>query len=208
MKPQSDVLLISNVRNSMTMFEMQESLAFAYGPNSLLTAEEKAAIRKIILMDERTRRVRVYEMKEPALHGSGPRRRQGNNSIGETKPQEVRLTRMTHAASSTEEHRSPKPTTEVRPLGGVPLRNGFDASALTNENFFGRHESPVGPVTISSCQTSDNLGYVLLRLDEVVHVHLVGGEAYGDLLHLLLLVFRRRTLLSFTRHGRILSIRR
>lgn len=135
MKPQSDVLLISNVRNSMTMFEMQESLAFAYGPNSLLTAEEKAAIRKIILMDERTRRVRVYEMKEPALHGSGPRRRQGNNSIGETKPQEVRLTRMTHAASSTEEHRSPKPTTEVRPLGGVPgdgmHRRSLD-SRLTN----------------------------------------------------------------------------
>lgn len=83
MKPQSDVLLISNVNNSMTMLEMQESLAYAFGPESLLTAEEKAYMRKIILLDERTRRVRAYEMKEPALRGSGPRRRQENTSMVE-----------------------------------------------------------------------------------------------------------------------------
>ena len=54
----------------MSMAEMQESLAFALGQDSLLTAEEKTAMRKVILLDERTRRVRVYEMKEPALRGS------------------------------------------------------------------------------------------------------------------------------------------
>ena len=33
---------------------------------------------------------------------------------------------IAHAASSTEEHRSPKPTTEVRPLGGVPGESGSE----------------------------------------------------------------------------------
>lgn len=80
-KPQSDVLLISNVRNSMTMAEMQESLAFAFGSASKLTAEEMAYMRKIILLDERTRRVRVYEMKNADVARLlGPRRRQGNIS--------------------------------------------------------------------------------------------------------------------------------
>lgn len=82
MKPQSDVLLISNVRNSMTMAEMQESLAFAFGPDSLLTAEEKAYMRKIVLLDERTRRVRVYEMKDADVAKLlGRSRRQVDNSI-------------------------------------------------------------------------------------------------------------------------------
>ena len=60
--PQSDVLLISNVRNRMTMFEMERSLEFAFGRESILTDDEKAEIKKVILLDERTRRIRTYEM--------------------------------------------------------------------------------------------------------------------------------------------------
>ena len=87
-KPQSDVLLISNARNSMTMTEMEESLAAAFGPDSLLSASDKAYMRKIILLDERTRRVRVYELKKPALHGSeGHGHRQSHYSISSEKNQ-------------------------------------------------------------------------------------------------------------------------
>lgn len=39
---------------------------------------------------------------------------------------------IAHAASSTEEHRSPKPTTEVRPLGGVP--DGIEGGGTTIAN--------------------------------------------------------------------------
>ena len=39
---------------------------------------------------------------------------------------------IAHAASSTEEHRSPKPTTEVRPLGGVP--DGIEGGGTTTAN--------------------------------------------------------------------------
>lgn len=80
-KAQSDVLLISNVRNSMTMLDMERSLAFAFGPDSKLTQAEKAYMRRIILLDERTRRVRTYEMKDAGVARLlGPRRRQENVS--------------------------------------------------------------------------------------------------------------------------------
>lgn len=93
MKPQSDVLLISNVRNSMTMADMERSLAAAFDERSVLTAEEKAYMRKIILLDEHTRRVRIYEIKEADVARlNGPRRRQMNNSIGTKGNQGLRGT--------------------------------------------------------------------------------------------------------------------
>ena len=42
------------------------------------------------------------------------------------RDQPGRIDSIAHAASSTEEHRSPKPTTEVRPLGGVPGESGSE----------------------------------------------------------------------------------
>ena len=125
------------------------------------------------------------------------------------RDQPGRIDSIAHAASSTEEHRSPKPTTEVRPLGGVPVdkqASSVFASGGSSEYQKGKRGSypvtqeqideivdgvlagvrfPARPVynpmigspgkttiridsdgtrtiTIESCQTSDNLGYVLL----------------------------------------------
>ena len=62
-KPQSDWVLISNVKNGMSMVEMQESLAFAIAGDEPLTAEQLSHIRKVTLLDVKTQRLLTYDLK-------------------------------------------------------------------------------------------------------------------------------------------------
>lgn len=61
-KPQSDWLIISNVRSSMTMLDMEQGLEFAISGADPLRPDELAAIKRITLLDVRTRRMRTYEL--------------------------------------------------------------------------------------------------------------------------------------------------
>ena len=62
-KPQSGDVLISNVRNGMTLKEMQESLVRAYTSFQPLTTVEKAHISFVSLLDSRTGILKTYYMK-------------------------------------------------------------------------------------------------------------------------------------------------
>ena len=64
LKPQGDWLLVSNVRNGMSMAEMQESLAFAIAGEQPLTAEQLSCIRRVTLLDVKTRRLITYDIKK------------------------------------------------------------------------------------------------------------------------------------------------
>lgn len=131
-KPQSDVLLISNVRSPMTMSEMEEGLAFAFGPESILTAEEKACVRKVILLDERTGRMRTYEMKRPATGstlGNGHRRINSNTFGSDAQGKGLVSTRVDGVRSSTE-GRSP---TGKPDQGGVAFPVAAHESVFTHK---------------------------------------------------------------------------
>lgn len=180
-KPQSDVLLISNARNSMTMAEMEESLAAAFDEESILTVEERAYMRRIILLDERTGRVRTYDMEMPALHGTtGHGHRQAKATIaGRTLQEDGKATEasLNHGRwkSSSRRQKEKDINTAIRSVKPVFITPRGNENLIANikrispeEGYYDIHAHG-GQYSITCFNSSieaEELVYILSRRDD------------------------------------------